>query len=85
MITTTWTSAPAGDSGTGLLAARPADCAAARLRALPIVEVFGIAPTRVRLDATSVPAAEQFGAVHQSNPQNDVPTLGIHSPGRPLS
>jgi hypothetical protein len=85
VINTTWISAPAGVFGTGLLAARPAVCAAARLRALPTVEVFGIAPTAGRLGATTVPAVDQFGTVHESNPQNDVTTLGIHSPGRPRS
>ena len=90
MISTTWTSAPAGVSGTGLLAARPAACAAplpaARLRALPLVGMFGIAPTGDRLEGTAVPATDQFGTAHESNRTNDVTTtLGIHAPGRPLS
>ena len=91
MISTMWTTAPAGVSGSGSLAARAADCVAvrpvARLRALPAAApVFAIAPTGGRLDGTAVPAAQQqHGVVQKHVTPNDGTTLGIHSPGRPLS
>jgi hypothetical protein len=90
MISTTWTTAPAGVSGTGSLVARAADCvgeqSSARLRALPsVASVFAMAPTGGRLDGTAVPAVHQHGAAQKRITPNDGTTLGIHSPGRPLS
>jgi hypothetical protein len=90
MISTMWTTAPAGVSGPGSLAARAADCVAvwpvARPRALAVAPVFAIAPTGGRLDGTAVPAVQQQpGVVQKRITPNDGTTLGIHSPGRPLS
>jgi hypothetical protein len=88
MISTMWTTAPAGVSGTGSLATPAADRVAvrpvARLRALPAVaSVSPMAPTGGRLGGTAVPAGRQHG-VQRITP-NFGTTLGIHSPGRPLS
>jgi hypothetical protein len=48
--------------------------------------VFAIAPTGGRLDGTAVPAVQQQpGVVQKRITPNDGTTLGIHSPGRPLS
>jgi len=90
MTSTTWTSAPAGDTGTGSFAARALDCAdapfSARLRALPTAApVFAVAPTGGRLDGTAVPAVRQHGVVQKRITPNNDTTLGIHTPGRPLS
>jgi hypothetical protein len=90
MISTMWTDAPAGVSRTGSLAARPAGCTAerpyARLRAFAsVAPVFGTAPTGGRLDGTAVPAVQLHGVAVQRITPNDGTTLGIHSPGRPLS
>jgi hypothetical protein len=72
MITTMWIATPAGVSGPGSLAVRPAACvappAAQRLRALPLTAVVAGARTRVPAVATpvigtDVPGAAQFALV----------------------
>jgi hypothetical protein len=72
MITTMWIDAPAGVSGSGSLAVRPADRvappAAQRLRALPltavVVDARPCAPTvAVPVIGTDVPGAPQFALV----------------------
>ncbi|MGY1592731.1 hypothetical protein ACI79D_12185 [Geodermatophilus sp. SYSU D00708] len=71
MITTTWIATPAGVSGPGSLAVRPAAFvappAAARLRALPLTGVVAGACSRVPAVApvfgTDVPGAPQFDLV----------------------
>jgi hypothetical protein len=72
MITTMWIATPAGVSGSGSLAVRPAahsaPPAASRLRALPLTAVVAGAPTCVPavvtpVIGTDVPGAPQFDLV----------------------
>ncbi|SFL67749.1 hypothetical protein [Geodermatophilus ruber] len=92
MISTLPMFAPAGVSGPGRLPARPVACAAEqtvaqRLRALVAAPagVSAIAFTGGRVGGTAVPAASRRGGALKRITPNHGTTLGIHSPGRPLS
>ena len=93
MITTTWTSAPAGALGAGSADARPYPGVAVRLPAIaPVgiaVQGTGVPTARLR-DLTGTPCtprgefiAQRFVAKHSA--QNDGTTLGFHTSSRPLS
>jgi len=88
MITTTWTDAPTGLSGLGGAAVR--SCSG--VMAAPIASVQGtglpIAGTAVRMREAFRPTGTQTRSALDHNyigAKNDGTTLGIHTPGRPLS
>ena len=98
MISTTWTDAPTGFSGSGGVAVRPAACGsvggtwAVLVPAVAPAQGSGLpVPTRLR-------PIDERGTAHTSylqeiagiaamstTTENNVTTLGIHPPGRPQS
>ena len=88
MITTTWIDAPTGLSGLGGAAVR--SCSGAMIAPFASVQGTGlpIAGTAVRTREAFPPAGTQTRPAFDHNyigAKNDGTTLGIHTPGRPLS
>jgi hypothetical protein len=95
MITMTWTKAPADLLGLGGAAVRPCSAVGSRMTA-DVAMVAPFAPvqgTGLPIDGTVVRLREAFRqtgttplfAHNYIGAKNDGTTLGIHTPGRPLS